>query len=195
MDDPEPYWDALLKTREHLAEHHSYRNRFRQLEALVGESRSLRRGAMNILFVMKHRGNAGNTHAVANYMRVAPKHGHSVAIFGTPIWYVPELKFSMDIAEFDRVIYLFETELYRLKPLHEATMLDEISKAGSADPRHGRYVQSSSSTVDGYDFNHSTEADRAQWIAYIDALGDRVVQTLTTKPPQSEGERAVILRL
>jgi hypothetical protein len=37
-------------------------------------------------------------------------------------------------------------------------------------------------TVDGYDFNHSTEADRAQWIAYMDALGDRVVQTLTTKP-------------
>ena len=46
--------------------------------------RPLRRGALNILFVMKHRGNAGNTHAVANYMRVAPEHGHSVAIYGTP---------------------------------------------------------------------------------------------------------------
>jgi hypothetical protein len=35
MDDPEPYWDALLKTRQHLAENHSYRNRFRQLEGLL----------------------------------------------------------------------------------------------------------------------------------------------------------------
>ena len=60
---------------------------------------------MNILFVMKHRGNAGNTHAVANYMRVAPQHGHAVAIYGTPIWYVPELQFSTDIRDFDRVVY------------------------------------------------------------------------------------------
>ena len=34
---------------------------------------------MKILFVMKHRGNAGNTHAVADYMRVAPQFGHEVA--------------------------------------------------------------------------------------------------------------------
>lgn len=136
---------------------------------------------MNILFVMKHRGNAGSTHAAANYMRLAPHHGHSVAIFGTPIWYVPELKFSMDIAEFDRVIYLFETELFRIEPLHQAIMLARF-------PRRDRLIIDTDGmynelvTVDGYDFNHATEADRAQWIAYMDALGDRVVQTLTTKP-------------
>jgi hypothetical protein len=37
MDDPEPYWDALLKTRQHLAEAHSYRNRFGQLERLLAD--------------------------------------------------------------------------------------------------------------------------------------------------------------
>ena len=37
MDDPEPYWDALLKTRQHLAENHSYRNRFKQLEGLLAD--------------------------------------------------------------------------------------------------------------------------------------------------------------
>jgi hypothetical protein len=136
---------------------------------------------MNILFVMKHRGNAGSTHAVANYMRLAPKHGHSVAIFGTPIWYVPELKFSTNIAEFDRVIYLFETELFRIKPLHQAIMLARFARQDrliiDTDGMYNECV-----TVDGYDFNHSTEADRAQWIAYMDALGDRVVQTLMTKP-------------
>jgi hypothetical protein len=141
----------------------------------------VRRGTMNILFVMKHRGNAGSTHAVANYMRLAPKYGHSVAIFGTPIWYIPELKFSMEIAEFDRVIYLFETELFQIKPLHQAIMLARF-------PRQDRLIIDTDGmynelvTVDGYDSNHSTETDRAQWIAYMDALGDTVVQTLTTKP-------------
>ena len=38
MHDPEPYWDALLKTRQHLAENHSYRNRFRQIEGLLADS-------------------------------------------------------------------------------------------------------------------------------------------------------------
>ncbi len=32
--DPEVYWDAVLKTRAHLAEHHSFEKRFKQLEAL-----------------------------------------------------------------------------------------------------------------------------------------------------------------
>jgi hypothetical protein len=136
---------------------------------------------MNILFVMKHRGNAGSTHAVANYMRLAPKYGHSLAIFGTPIWYIPELKFSMDVAEFDRVIYLFETELFQIKPLHQAIMLARF-------PRQDRLIVDTDGmynelvTVDGYDFNHPTEADRAQWICYMDALGDGIVQTMTTKP-------------
>ena len=53
---------------------------------------------MRVLLVMKHQGHAGNTHAVANYMRLAPRFGHSVAIFGTPIWFVPELQFSTDIS-------------------------------------------------------------------------------------------------
>ena len=43
-----------------------------------------RERAVRVLLVMKHQGDAGNTHAVANYMRLAPRFGHSVAIFGTP---------------------------------------------------------------------------------------------------------------
>ena len=58
---------------------------------------------MNILFVMKYRGNAGNTHAVANYIRVAPKYGHTVAIYGEPQPHLPELRFSTDVHAFDRV--------------------------------------------------------------------------------------------
>lgn len=136
---------------------------------------------MNILFVMKHRGNAGSTHAVANYMRIAPKYGHSVAIYGTPISYVPELQFSMAVEEFDRVVYLFESELYRIKRLQEATLLAKFAKERrlilDADGMYNPLV-----IVDDYDFNHRNEADRARWIEYLGVLADRIAQP-TLAPP------------
>jgi hypothetical protein len=36
---PEVYWDAVLQTRTHLARHHSYAQRFKELGALVGGAR------------------------------------------------------------------------------------------------------------------------------------------------------------
>ncbi|MGD9783664.1 MAG: hypothetical protein AB7E80_08355 [Hyphomicrobiaceae bacterium] len=136
---------------------------------------------MNVLFVMKTRGNAGSTHAVANYMRLAAEHDHSVAIFGAPIWYIPELRFSMDIEDFDRVVYLFETDLYGIHSMHQATMLGHF-------PRQHRLIVDTDGLyndlihLDGYDFNHRTGAEQRRWIDYMDALGDRVAQTLLTRP-------------
>lgn len=34
---PEVYWDAILKTRAHLAEHHSFQRRFQELSAILGQ--------------------------------------------------------------------------------------------------------------------------------------------------------------
>jgi hypothetical protein len=34
---PGPYWQAVLKTRDHLAEHHSYERRFGELVSILGE--------------------------------------------------------------------------------------------------------------------------------------------------------------
>lgn len=136
---------------------------------------------MNVLFVMKTRGNAGSTHAVANYIRIAAELGHSAAIFGAPIWYIPELRFSMDIEDFDRVIYLFETELYGIKPLHQAIMLSQF-------PRQHRLIVDTDGLynelihLDGYDFNHRSETDQRHWLDYMNALGDRVAQTLLGDP-------------
>lgn len=136
---------------------------------------------MNVLVVMKHRGDAGNTHAVANYMRLAPKYGHTVAIFGTPIWYVPELQFSMDIQSFDRVVYVYESELYRIKRLNEAAILAKFPSPHrlimDTDGMYNPVV-----SIDGYDHNHGSEAERARWIAHIDSLGGRIMQT-TIAPP------------
>jgi hypothetical protein len=126
---------------------------------------------------MKTRGDAGSTHAVANYARIAHRHGHAVAIYGSPIWYVPDLPMSTEIESFDRVVYLFESELYRIKPMQQAVMLTRF-------PRNARLIVDTDGMynplidLDGYDFNHRSEAERAAWIDYVDALGGRVVHTL-----------------
>ncbi|MGE3701333.1 MAG: hypothetical protein AB7G08_21405 [Hyphomicrobiaceae bacterium] len=138
---------------------------------------------MNVLVVMKHRGDAGNTHAVANYMRLAPNHGHSVAIYGTPIWYVPELQFSTDVGSFDRVMYVYESELYRIRRMSEAVILSRFPQSHrlimDTDGMYNPLV-----TVDGYDFNHQNEAERARWIDHLDALGGQVMQTTIRAPVQ-----------
>ncbi len=130
---------------------------------------------MNILFVMKHRGNAGNTHAVANYIRVAPKYGHNVALFGYPQASLPEIKFTRDVKPFDRIAFLFESEFYRLNRLEDATMLGSI-------PRRHRMIfdmdgmYNPVTKVDGYDFNHPSEAERLRWKEYYESLSDLVLK-------------------
>lgn len=132
---------------------------------------------MNILFVMKHRGNAGNTHAVANYVRVAPKYGHKVSLYGEAQPYLPELTFSRDIASFDAVAYLFESEIYRLSRLEETIMLGTIGR----DRRmifdmDGMY--NPVTKVNDYDFNHASEYERLRWKEYFEALSDVVMKPM-----------------
>jgi hypothetical protein len=145
---------------------------------------------VNVLFVMKHRGNAGNTHAVANYMRVAPRYGHRVAMYGEPLSYLPDLQFSSDVKSFDRVAYLFESELYRLKPLQEVAMLGTIPKRHrlifDMDGMYNPVIE-----LDGYDFNHRDRAERDRWIAFYDALSDRVAKPTLAKP-QAPNVRAML---
>lgn len=136
---------------------------------------------MNILFVMKHRGNAGNTHAVANYIRVAPKYGHQVALFGAPQAHMPALQFSTDIRAFDAVAYLFESEIYRLPRLYEAALLATM-------PRGRRLILDMDGMynpvlcIDGYDFNHRDETERARWADHYEALADRVTKPTLAAP-------------
>ncbi|HEX5957711.1 MAG TPA: hypothetical protein VFY92_03520 [Hyphomicrobiaceae bacterium] len=144
---------------------------------------------MNILFVMKTRGDAGSTHAVVNYARAARRQGHWVAIYGTPIWYVPDLPMTLEIESFDRVVYLFESELHRIKPMHEAVMLTRFPRAKrliiDTDGMYNRLIQ-----LDGYDFNHRSEAERERWVDYVDALGDRVAHTVM---PPARNRKAMAL--
>ena len=144
---------------------------------------------MNILFVMKHRANAGNTHAVANYIRVAPKFGHKVAMYGNPHPHLPELKFSREFGKFDHIAYLFESEIYRLSPLQEAAMLGAIPKRDrlifDMDGMYNPVIQ-----LDGYDFNHASQAEQIRWKEYFEALSDRVMKP-TLSAPQAPNVEAM----
>lgn len=130
---------------------------------------------MNILFVMEHRGNAGNTHAIANYVRVGEELGHKIAFFGPPQPNMPGVRFSTDPCAFDRVVYLFESKLYRVNRLQEATLLATI-------PRRHRYILDADArfnpvvVLDGYDRNYRSAEERAEWLEFYDAIADQIIK-------------------
>lgn len=130
---------------------------------------------MNVLFVMKHRGNAGNTHAIADYMRVGRQHGHTIALCGSPQPWLPGLQFSTDFKAFDRVAFLFESEIYRVKKLQEVSML-------STFPRSERLILDMDGmynpviVIDRYDRNHNDNAEHKRWIDHYDSLADQVMK-------------------
>jgi hypothetical protein len=138
---------------------------------------------MNILFVMKHRGNAGNTHAVADYMRIGEQYGHTIALYGEALPWLPGLRFSTDIAAFDKVVYLFESELYRVSRLQECALLGRFSRNDRVifdmDGMYNPVI-----LLDGYDHNHTGQAERDRWIEFYDALSYRVIKP--TLAPQAE---------
>lgn len=139
---------------------------------------------MKILFVMEHRVNAGNTHAITNYSRVGDQMGHTIAFFGPPQPNMPGARFSTDVRDFDRVVFLFESKLYRVKHLQEVALL-------STFPRHRRFVLDADArfnpltVIDGYDRNYPDEAERAEWLRFYDALADRIIKPTLAAPDHS----------
>jgi hypothetical protein len=138
---------------------------------------------MNILFVMKHRGNAGNTHAVADYMRVGKKYDTRVALYGEKLPWLPDLDFSTDLGAFDKVVYLFESELYRVSRLQEVALLGRFARQDrlifDMDGMYNPVVH-----LDHYDRNHSRQWERDRWIEFYDALADRVMKPTIAKPTE-----------
>jgi len=145
---------------------------------------------MKILFVMEHRGNAGNTHAVANFVRAGADHGHTVAVYGPPQANLPSLPFTTDAGAFDSVVYLFESKLHFIERLRQVALLAET-------PRRRRFVFDSDGmynpvlVMDGGDCNHRNEAERAEWLRTYDALSDRVLQPALAPPSDRRVRRAL----
>jgi len=144
---------------------------------------------MNYWYVMKFRGNAGNTHAVADYMRVGEKHGHTVALYGPPQPWMEGVRFSTDIAAFDKIIYLFESELYRVSQINEAALLGSFARKDrlilDMDGMYNPRIH-----LDGYDHNHVSDAQQKEWITFYDAVSDRIVKP-TIAPPDRPNVTAI----
>jgi hypothetical protein len=138
---------------------------------------------MRILFILDKRVNAGSIHAVAHYLRAGEELGHTIALYGRPDPAFPSLRFCTDLDAFEHVVFIIEASARWLPRLQLAHILGAV-------PRSGRTVVDTDGmfnpmiVVDGYDRNHASERDRLEWLAYHEALADRIIQT-TTKPQQS----------
>ncbi len=128
---------------------------------------------MKILFVMKHRGIAGNMHAVADYMRISSSFGHEVALFGPAQPWLSGVTFSMDAGAFDKVVYLFESEIYRLPRLHEVRLLGAFARRDrmilDMDGMYNPVIE-----LDDYDRNHDSAGQSETWATHYQALSDRI---------------------
>ncbi len=108
-------------------------------------------------------------------MRVARQYGHHVALFGHAQPWLPDISFSMDVARFDKVVFLFESEIYRVPRVNEAALLGAV-------PRRDRMVldmdgmYNPALVLDGYDRNHESEEAARAWATHFDALSDRVMK-------------------
>jgi hypothetical protein len=145
---------------------------------------------MNVLFVMEPRNNAGCTQALANYARVGEATGHTMALYGASDLDMPGMRLCTDVRAFGRVIYVFESELYRVKRLREVAMLGTI-------PRRHRYILDADAkynpmlVVDGYDRNFLSEGERGRWLQFYDALSERVFQS-TLAPAHNPRVRTLV---
>jgi hypothetical protein len=125
---------------------------------------------------MEPRGNAGCIHALANYIRAGVPLGHKMALFAEPQSDIQGVCLSTHAREFERIVYVFESKLFRANRLQEVALL-------SAVPRQHRYVLDADckygpmKVVKGYDRNHRDEDERSYWLNYFDSLSDHILQS------------------
>jgi len=138
---------------------------------------------VKILFAMEKRVDAGSIQALANYIRVGKKLGHTVAIYHDPDPQFPELNFSTNPHSFDYVVFIFESKLNWASGLRLAHLLTIVPRSRrvilDADGMYNPII-----AVDGYDYNHASERDRQRWVASYQALADRILQP-TLRPGES----------
>jgi hypothetical protein len=130
---------------------------------------------MKILFVMDRRANAGSVQAVASYVRAGDELGHTIALYGQPDPKYPGMRWSTELGNFDRVVFICEFGIGWISGLLLARILTQV-------PRKKRVILDSDGMynpircVDNYDRNHKDEHARAWWIGRCDALADMILQ-------------------
>jgi hypothetical protein len=129
------------------------------------------------LIVMEPRPDAGSIQAVGNYVQSAEQTCHEIAVYGQADARFPRLRFSADVAAFDQVLFIYESNLYWMSevglPLEK--ILSEMPRARRAIlDADGMY--NSLISVSNYDRNHPNARSRLEWIAYFDWLAAQLFQ-------------------
>jgi len=132
---------------------------------------------------MERRVNAGSIQALANYIRIGKKTGHTLAVYGNPDPQLSDIYFSNEVHLFDYVVFIFESKLNWVSGLQLAHLLTIVPRSRrvilDADGMYNAVI-----AHDGYDRNHASERDQQRWANSYEALADRIVQP-TLWPRQS----------
>jgi hypothetical protein len=130
---------------------------------------------MKILFVMDRRFDRGSIQAAANYLHAADELGHEIVLYGHPEPAFAALRLATDPGAFDFVVFVFESNLRWLSGL-------QLTKLLTAVPRERRAILDADgmynrvTCVGGYDRNHASETNRADWLGYYESLADKIMQ-------------------
>jgi hypothetical protein len=142
----------------------------------------LRGIAVDILFVMDKRPNAGSIQAVGNYVRAGDELGHRCALYGRDDGRFPGLRFSTDVDAYDRVLFIVESSLNWMSALRVPRILSLVERERrailDADGMYNAVV-----VIDDYDHNHPSERDSARWISHLDEIADIILQPTLGDPP------------
>jgi hypothetical protein len=124
---------------------------------------------------MDRRPAAGSIQAVGNYVRAGDELGHRFALYGREDARFPGVRFSTDVASFDRVLFIVESSLTWLTALRVPRILSLVERERrailDADGMYNSVV-----AVGGYDRNHASEGDSARWLAQLDEIADIILQ-------------------
>jgi hypothetical protein len=139
---------------------------------------------VKILFMMDRRANRGSIQAVAAYVRAGAEAGHTVALYGRPDPEYPGVLCSTALGSFDYLVFICEFGVQWMSGLRMLRVVADVPRDHrailDADGMYNPVI-----SVDGYDRNHASEAERAWWTGHCDRVTDKILQPTqhTLGPP------------
>jgi hypothetical protein len=131
--------------------------------------------------MMDRRANRGSIQAVAAYVRAGAEAGHTVALYGRPDPEYPGVVCSTALGSFDYLVFICEFGVQWMSGLRLLRVLAEVPRERrailDADGMYNPVI-----SVDGYDRNHTNEAERVRWTGHCDRVTDKILQPTQTPP-------------
>lgn len=130
---------------------------------------------MKLVFVYWAYENQGSELDLQGYARAAAECGHTVTVYGPLNPKIP-LNYSIDLSGTDAIVFVFEWTTH----LQVGNQVDWV-RLLTAVPRHRRVVidcdgrYNDTISIHG-DFNHRDDSESREWMAFCDAIADKIYQ-------------------